>query len=256
MTTTALLPPTHLRQRPTSQRAQTTALRVTPPRATADGVNDSTPVEPRRAEPAAGHPHRETYELYVRAQQGDTSAWDRVHQLHNVGLRRYIHRQFVGKNYAIAEDIAQDVWSKAIARIHSWSYLGTAPEAWLFTIARNLIADYYKSALCTRTFISATPTVIGPHHEMTGDQAEDDVEAYVVAADRRRALLGVLDTVAVRNPEQARVLRLRYLEERTVRETAGIMGMTEGGVKALTYRATRALARRKDIQHLRAGRDA
>jgi RNA polymerase sigma-70 factor (ECF subfamily) len=44
--------------------------------------------------------------------------------------------------------------------------------------------------------------------------------------------------------EQAEVLYLRFLQHMNVSETAAIMGKTDGAIKALQYRALKALEKK------------
>jgi len=55
--------------------------------------------------------------------------------------------------------------------------------------------------------------------------------------ERLRAALSQL------TEEQARVITLRFMEERSIAEVADLMDKTEGAIKALQYRAVLALRR-------------
>src|SRR4029450_9068296 len=48
-------------------------------------------------------------------------------------------------NRQLAEDLTADTFLRALKRIGSFTWQGRDPGAWLVTIARNLVADHFKS---------------------------------------------------------------------------------------------------------------
>ena len=65
----------------------------------------------------------------------------------------------------------------------------------------------------------------------------DHAEELAVAGD----LDALRQAIARISESHATVLELRYLRELTVRETADVLGLRDDAVRALTYRALRAL---------------
>ena len=94
---------------------------------------------------------------------------------------------------------------------------------------------------------------------VTGPRLEKRTEGPVLVVHQSDALLagmdkwnqsthgksGLIDKVraSTLTEEQAQVVSLRFLEERSIAEVAQIIGKSEGAVKALQYRAVIALRR-------------
>jgi RNA polymerase sigma-70 factor (ECF subfamily) len=139
-----------------------------------------------------------------------------------------------------AEDLAQDVYVRAERRIGRLRRQAGSPAAWLITIARNLTADWYKSAEKRLTVLAGDihgRTLEGrTEYDDPTDQTIRDAEEIMSAV----ALYGALSRLG---EDQREALRLRYLLGESVAGAAEEMGKTEGALKALTYRATRAMLR-------------
>lgn len=130
----------------------------------------------------------------------------------------------------LAEDITSETFLRALRRIGEFSWQGRDFGAWLVTIARNLVADHYKSGRYRLELTTAEPpedALEGPEQAVLDELANRDL----FAAIRR---LG---------PEQQECVVLRFLQGLSVAETALIMGKKTGAIKALQHRAVRTLGR-------------
>ena len=107
--------------------------------------------------------------------------------------------------------------------------------AWLTTIARNLVADHYKSG---RTRLEHTTEDLTRHDEGT---AAPGPEQEVLDSLTHEALFVELGRLP---DDQQDCLVMRFLQGMSVAETAAALGRSEGAVKQLQLRAVRALAKR------------
>jgi RNA polymerase sigma-70 factor (ECF subfamily) len=139
-------------------------------------------------------------------------------------------------NRPIAEDIAQAAWLRALRRLPQYQDQGKDVGAWLVTIARNLVADHYKSG---RYRLEVTTGDV-LDTDQTDDHRFADPIDVVGAMDESSRLVQLVRKL---NPQQQEVIILRFFGGRSVTETAEAMGKNEGAVKALQMRATRALHR-------------
>ena len=99
--------------------------------------------------------------------------------------------------------------------------------------ARNLITDHFKSSRY-KLEISTPELVEGLHPQ------HEDPELTALDSLTHRT---VLSAVGRLGSEQRQCVVLRFLHGLSVAETAMIMGKKSGAIKALQYRAVRALAR-------------
>ncbi|MFL5778136.1 MAG: RNA polymerase sigma factor [Chloroflexota bacterium] len=107
-------------------------------------------------------------------------------------------------------------------------------RVWLFRIARNVVANQRRTTRRRReaplTAAAAIP-----------DRA--DVEA---AATRREEVAAALGAVARLPGDRRRAVILRFVDELSTAEIAGILGRSEGAVRVLIHRALRSVARDLD----------
>ncbi|HEU5111599.1 MAG TPA: ECF subfamily RNA polymerase sigma factor, BldN family [Micromonosporaceae bacterium] len=190
----------------------------------------------------AGQPSRpdpsdaaaEVWALVERAQAGEAEAFGLIYDRYVDTVFRFIY--FRVGNRQLAEDLTSDTFLRALKRIGSFTWQGRDLGAWLVTIARNLVADHFKSGRYRLEVTSGD--VLDADREDRGP--EGSPEAAVVDHITNVALLTAVKQL---NPEQQECIVLRFLHGFSVAETAQTMGKNEGAIKALQYRAVRALAR-------------
>jgi RNA polymerase sigma-70 factor (ECF subfamily) len=144
----------------------------------------------------------------------------------------------------VAEDLTADTYERACRRLHTITRRAGSPAAWLITIARNLLADHYKSARINRTVLVPTfESGRTPEGRDEADNPVDPTDATDAALDLVDVAVALYGALTRLSPEQREVLVRRYLDDQSLEETAGDMGKNAGAIKALAYRATRALRR-------------
>jgi RNA polymerase sigma-70 factor (ECF subfamily) len=104
-------------------------------------------------------------------------------------------------------------------------------RVWLFQIARNVVANVRRARRRRpEALLEAAINVAGPHD--------------VVAAATRRAEADDAWAAVNRLPDdRRRALVLRFVDEMSTAEIAGVLGRTEGAVRVLIHRGLRAVAR-------------
>jgi RNA polymerase sigma-70 factor (ECF subfamily) len=160
------------------------------------------------------------------ARDRDKQAFAMLYRCFAPRLKTWLMREGLGAGPA--EDLAQDtlltVWRKA-------SYYRSdkaGVTTWIFTIARNRRVDHFR-----RT---------GNEVERDDDPTEADEtalsgETVVMGVERERLVRAALETLA---PEQSRIVRLSFFEEKPHSEIAQELGLPLGTVKS---RIRLALAR-------------
>ena len=176
-----------------------------------------------------------TLALVHRAQTGDAEAFGALYDRYVDLVYRYVYARV--RSAQVAEDLTSETFLRALRRITSFSWQGRDVGAWFVTIARNLVADHYKSSRYRLETTTDDVTTSAP----AGALAEAGLEDAVLDAMRDEALL---DAVRQLGPEQQECIVLRFLEGMSVAETARVMGKNDGAVKALQHRAVRELGGR------------
>ena len=168
--------------------------------------------------------------LVARAQQGDAEAFGALYDRYVDVVYRYVYYR-VG-NASLAEDMVSETFLRALRRIGSFTWQGRDFGAWLVTIARNLIADHFKS--------SRYKLEVQTADMLDADRATDGPEDEVLDALTNVTLL---EAVKMLGAEQQECIVLRFLQGFSVTETTQAMGKNEGAIKALQYRAVQSLKR-------------
>ena len=199
---------------------------------TTGGGTSNEPKFPARPDPSDAA--AEVWALVERAQNGDSEAFGLIYDRYVDTVFRFVY--FRVGNRQLAEDLTADTFLRALKRIGSFTWQGRDLGAWLVTIARNLVADHFKSGRYRLEV--TTGDVLDADREDRGP--EGSPEAAVVDHITNVVLLTAVKQL---NPEQQECIVLRFLQGFSVAETAHAMGKNEGAIKALQYRAVRALAR-------------
>lgn len=170
--------------------------------------------------------------LVERAQAGDMQAFGQLYDRYLDTIFRFVY--FRVGNRQLAEDLTADTFARALRRIGSLQWQGRDPGAWLVTIARNLVADHFKSGRY-RLEVTCGDVLDGEKEDKRPGPEAATVD-YLVS---RELMAAILQLAA----EQRDCIILRYLRGYNVAETAEALGINIGAAKALQYRAVRALGR-------------
>ena len=139
----------------------------------------------------------------------------------------------------VAEDLAAQVFERAVSHLDDLQSPG-AVGAWLFRIARNCAADYFRRY---RAMVSLDTLVDGNHPR------ECSPEEELVAREERMLLLAQLNQLSERERE---VIGLKFVACLQNREIARVLHMPEGTVGSLLHRA---LSRLRDALHDEGGNE-
>ena len=127
-----------------------------------------------------------------------------------------------------AEDIAGDVFLKALESLGSYKHRGVPMQAWLFTIAHNLVVDYLRK-------MSKRKTVDIDNITVRSNENPEAVAEVNVEIERVKKAMEQLTR------DQREVLSLRFFGELASKETAAIMGKSDGAVREMQRAATSKL---------------
>jgi len=169
--------------------------------------------------------------LVELARAGDAEAFGLLYDHYQPSVYRFLYYR-VG-SVALAEDLTSETFVRALRSMGSFRWQGKDFGAWLTTIARNLATDHAKSG---RSRLEVVTEDMSVH-----DSSVEGPEGAVLAALTHEVLLGALRQLPA---EQQDCLVLRFLQSKSIAETAAVLGRSEGAVKQLQLRAVRNLAKR------------
>jgi RNA polymerase sigma-70 factor (ECF subfamily) len=169
--------------------------------------------------------------LLVEAAQRDPSRFAELYERNFERVYAYVARRVPSRQEA--EDLTSDVFHQALENLGRFEWRGAPFAAWLYRIAANGIADRWRRAARER----GNPSSDDPPEPLKTDLEE---------VERRAMLYQLVETLPT---DQRRVIRMRFAEEKSIRETAQKLGRTEGAVKQLQFRALEALRARVSETH-------
>ena len=168
--------------------------------------------------------------LVDRARDGEADAFASLYDRYVDRVYRFVLYRVSGDT-ALAEDITSEVFVRALRKIKGFTWQGRDVGAWFVTIARNLVLDHFKSGRFRLEVIGADP---GEATREGVVDPEDAALSRVSQADLYRAIQQL-------GNEQQEVIYWRFLQGYSVAEAAAAMDKSEGAIKALQYRAVKAL---------------
>lgn len=169
-------------------------------------------------------------ELVAQACAGDRTAFAALYVRHYDDVFGFLCNRTRGDRQ-LAEDLTQDVFLRALRRLETFNSPRSSGFAgWLMVIARNIYLDHVKLA---RTRLET------PVSEMVdGDQRDRSAEASALRElDIAEAAETVTAALAALTPYQRECVRMRFLEDLSVPETAARLGKGIGATKTVQFRA-------------------
>jgi RNA polymerase sigma-70 factor (ECF subfamily) len=158
----------------------------------------------------------------VEAAQKDPSRFADLYEDNFERVYAFVARRV--SNREIAEDLTSEVFHHALANLSKFEWRGVPFTAWLCRIASNAIADRWRREAREQ-----------------GNVAEEEPAANAASAEDLEYQAALFRMVRRLPAEQRRVIEMRFAEEKSIREIAQALRLTEGAVKQLQFRGLEKL---------------
>lgn len=166
---------------------------------------------------------RQKFLLFRVYQFQDSKSYGELYDLYFEKIHRYVF--FKLPKSADADEIAAEVF------LRGWEYATSSrvenPSAFFYRIARNLVADFYRSRADTTSL-----------DEAANLESDSDVEREVSTKMESEALIAQLRSL---KEEYREVLVMKYLDEMNTAEIADALEKTTNNVRVTLFRAKKAL---------------
>jgi RNA polymerase sigma-70 factor (ECF subfamily) len=169
-------------------------------------------------------------DLVARARRGDQDAFGRLYERFHGSIHGVLLR--LTDSPSLAEDLTSETFFRALRGIERFTADPEYFVLWLVRIARDLADEDVESVRSRREQVTEDMTLLEGVEEGT-----------------RSRVLGWLDDERLERSlhslplSQRRCITLRFLQQRSISETAGLLECSEGAVKQLQLRGLRNLAR-------------
>lgn len=147
--------------------------------------------------------------------------WDELYEEHYPELLNYCTG--VCHDRALAEDLAQEVFMKALQNADTFEDMGRSQRrAWLFRALKNLLMDSYRKAALEAYFAQLYP---------------DEVSTVEPGFSQTEAAM-----LLQKLPQEDRLLfQLRYLEDYNASELSEMFGLPRGTIRSKLSRSRKIL---------------
>jgi RNA polymerase sigma-70 factor, ECF subfamily len=157
----------------------------------------------------------------IQAAQENPALFRPLYNRYYEPIFRFIYRRT--SDEMLSGDLCAQVFLKAMQKIEGYNFQGVPFSAWLYRIASNEIAQYFRNQQKLRT-VSI--------EDSNANEMMDEVEIDF-HAEHREILTEVLNELTERDME---LIELRFFEKRSFKEISEILDMTESNAKVKTYR--------------------
>ncbi len=181
-------------------------------------------------EATAPAPFTDEAALVEAARRLEDGAWHIIYEHHYPTLYAYLFYR-VG-DVTTAEDLAAQVFERAVRGIGRYQLRDAGLGAWLMRIAQNLAHDHYRRQKVR------PPDPLELNEAWL--QGGSDPAHHAIQNESLRLLRQALGSLT---PEQRDVILLRFVARMTSSDVAKTMGKTAGAVKAIQHRGLAALRR-------------
>jgi RNA polymerase sigma-70 factor, ECF subfamily len=168
-------------------------------------------------------------DLVRRIRDREADAFDELYARYSPRVFGYLYQRLNG-NVEEAEDLTAEVFAKVYEKIDGFQVQGAPLSSWLFRIAHNRLIDSVRR----RPRQTQVPLDVAP--QMASGPVFQGIDQQVAMSQIKAGLSRLTE-------EQRQVIVLRFLEGKSLAETAAVMGRNEDAVKKLQARGLASLRR-------------
>jgi RNA polymerase sigma factor (sigma-70 family) len=162
----------------------------------------------------------------------DPDAFEAFYREHVEAVQRFVARRV--ESPEDAADLTADVFLAAIHASDGYRGDGAAPLAWLYGIARRVVASHHRS---TARALRAVRRIDA--RELLDDDSTDRIVARI---DSQRAAREVYRSLGALPERQRAVVELVAVDGLSLSEAAVALGISAGNARVQYHRARRRLA--------------
>jgi RNA polymerase sigma-70 factor (ECF subfamily) len=169
--------------------------------------------------------------VLVRAAKTDTEVFALLYDRYVQPLYHYCYHRT--NSVHDAEDLTSQTFLAALEAFPHYRWDGHF-AAWLFTIARNKVVDYYRRT----PNVPLEESMVPPFHSDLADETE---------ISQQKGIL--LHAIWALNEDEQELIRLRYVAELSFAEIAKVLHKSEGATKKMLYRLLARLKSQMEAGH-------
>ncbi len=162
---------------------------------------------------------------WIKAAQKDLKAFEKLYDKHYEAIFRYAYQRMDSKEDAA--DVTSQVFIKAMTNIKKYKFMGFKFSSWLYRIAKSETYQFLKNQ-------SKSPTLNVQTEYLEQLSEEIDVPVSIGNQDLINALSELEDN-------EIELIEMRFFEQRSFKEIAEILELTENNAKVKTHRVIKKM---------------
>jgi len=180
--------------------------------------------------------------LVRQCMAGDQQAWQQLVVSQHRRIYAICYR-FTG-SASDAEDLTQDVFLKVYRNLATYDLQRGSFQAWITTLARNLLVDHFRRTRLDRATDSLDASLSSDEDGATyADRLADPRPSQEAHAAGLELKVRIQQALAQLSPELREAVVLRDLEDMDYKDIAQVLRIPEGTVKSRISRGRGELAR-------------
>lgn len=174
--------------------------------------------------------NRNIAQLVDHAANGDVEAFGDIYEIYLNRIYRYVFYQV--KLKFLAEDLTEDIFIKAWKAICSYKGDGPSFQTWLYRIAHNHVADYFRS---NRKFARLDEEISIESYDF------NNLHDPQKLAETHSTYEEILEHVSLLPLSQRQIIVLKFIEGLENRDIERITGKKQGAIRIMQMRALNTL---------------
>lgn len=179
-------------------------------------------------------------ELFEAVKTGDDAAFERIYDRYQQQARLIAWR--ISHRPDWVDDLLNEAWCRAFRQRKTYNPNHAFP-VWMAGILQNVYREHCRKS----------PTTLdGDPNDPASPLAKVDARAPEQIAAEAELLAELHDCINRLNPEDARIVRMRFFEEMTLRAVAAAISLPESTIRELrlpsAYKALRQCLARKGVR--------
>lgn len=149
--------------------------------------------------------------------EGNNDAFDVL--LNRYESKVFTYVSYFVRNREVAEDLFQDIFMRVVSTLRSDRYTEQQKfSSWLMRISHNIVIDYFRHQKNEKN-ISNDETEVDLFNDIRLSD-ENNVETQMI---RQQNLNGLQDIIKMLPQNQQEIIDLRYFQEKSFKEIAGLL---------------------------------
>lgn len=166
-----------------------------------------------------------TEEEEIKRAIADPKHFDVLYNRYFLDIYKYVLIRVADKN--IADDVVSRVFIKAMQKLHKFQFRGLPFSAWLYRVAYNELTDSFRRKKVERV-------VSVPVEDFNHIMHENNIDEIL---EKEELLNLITKVVKLLSEKQIELIEMRFFEQRSFKEMAEILNITEANAKVSTHRA-------------------